>query len=302
MDDIGGAGRNGTGNDTSLATVIVAMAVACLLLAGGALWMALPVTLAAAPALIACAGFTAAFAYGGLRRHDHQAEQARAESEADLVWELQESVDHYRMLIDTLGDFVVHRDTSGRILFANEAFARFCDRDAAELAGKTFSELGISVEETGDEKETGGTSTLAMTVGETTRWLSWTTVLTRHAGTGDVIRQAIGRDRVSVVADVVGGAYWPTPLDALDRGGRYTCAGAIAGPMVTLDLRTFYLRDLTFTGATIVPPGVFADLVRYIERGEVKPILAARYPLAELREAQRAFIDKQHIGNIVVVP
>lgn len=116
------------------------------------------------------------------------------------------------------------------------------------------------------------------------------------------LRQAIGRDRVSVVADVVGGAYWPTLLDALDRGGRYTCAGAIAGPMVTLDLRTFYLRDLTFTGATIVPPGVFADLVRYIERGEVKPILAARYPLAELREAQRAFIDKRHIGNIVVVP
>lgn len=194
MDDISGAGRNGTGNDTSLATVIVAMAVACLLLAGGALWMALPVALAAVPALIACAGFTAAFAYGGLRRHDHQAEQARAESEADLVWELQESVDHYRMLIDTLGDFVVHRDTSGRILFANEAFARFCGRDAAELAGKTFSELNIGVEETGDEKETGGTSTLAMTVGETTRWLSWTTVLTRHAGTGDVIRQAIGRD------------------------------------------------------------------------------------------------------------
>jgi NADPH:quinone reductase-like Zn-dependent oxidoreductase len=114
------------------------------------------------------------------------------------------------------------------------------------------------------------------------------------------LRQAIGRDTVSVVADVVGGDYWPRLIDVLDRGGRYTCAGAIAGPMVEMDLRTFYLRDLTFTGATIVPPGVFADLVGYIERGEVKPALAATYPLEQLHDAQQAFIDKKHTGNIVV--
>ncbi len=114
------------------------------------------------------------------------------------------------------------------------------------------------------------------------------------------LTQAIGRDTVSVVADVVGGDYWPRLIDVLERGGRYTCAGAIAGPMVEMDLRTFYLRDLTFTGATIVPPGVFADLVGYIERGEVKPALAATYPLQQLHEAQQAFIDKQHTGNIVV--
>ena len=114
------------------------------------------------------------------------------------------------------------------------------------------------------------------------------------------LKQANGQDSVSVVADVVGGSYWPRLIDVLQRGGRYTCAGAIAGPMVELDLRTFYLRDLTFTGATIVPPGVFADLVGYISRGEVRPALAAVYPLEQLHQAQQAFIDKQHTGNIVV--
>lgn len=84
------------------------------------------------------------------------------------------------------------------------------------------------------------------------------------------LREAIGRDTVDVVADVVGGSYWPQLIDVLARGGRYTCAGAIAGPIVEMDIRTFYLRDLTFTGATVVPPGVFSDLVRYIERGEVE--------------------------------
>ena len=77
---------------------------------------------------------------------------------------------------------------------------------------------------------------------------------------------------------------------------------AIAGPMVPLDLRSLYLRDLTFTGSTVVPGHVFRDVVGYIERGEIEPVLAATYPLSELRAAQRAFIDKRHVGNIVVVP
>jgi NADPH:quinone reductase-like Zn-dependent oxidoreductase len=116
------------------------------------------------------------------------------------------------------------------------------------------------------------------------------------------LKDATGFDTVTVVADIVGGDYFPTLIDALARDGRYTCSGAIAGPIVSLDLRTFYLRDLTFTGSTVIPPQVFSDLVGYIEAGEIKPLLAATYPLAKLHEAQQAFIDKKHTGNIVVTP
>ncbi|MBW4708953.1 alcohol dehydrogenase family protein [Roseobacter sp. YSTF-M11] len=116
------------------------------------------------------------------------------------------------------------------------------------------------------------------------------------------LNAAIGRDTVSVVADIVGGDYFETLIDVLERGGRYTCSGAIAGPMVVLDLRTLYLRDLTFTGSTVLPPHVFGGLVSYIEQGEVKPMLAKTFPLEELHAAQAAFVAKEHTGNIVVVP
>ncbi|WP_253762690.1 alcohol dehydrogenase family protein [Ruegeria sp. HKCCD4884] len=116
------------------------------------------------------------------------------------------------------------------------------------------------------------------------------------------LRDALGDEKITVVADVVGGSYWPNLIDILERGGRYTCSGAIAGPMVEFDLRTFYLRDLTFTGSTVIDPQVMRNLVGYIEAGEIKPALAATYPLEELREAQAAFIAKEHTGNIVVIP
>lgn len=116
------------------------------------------------------------------------------------------------------------------------------------------------------------------------------------------LRAALEGEKVTVVADVVGGDYWPNLIDILERGGRYTCSGAIAGPMVTLDLRTLYLRDLTFTGSTVIDPAVMQNLVHYIEAGEIRPALAATYPLEQLREAQSAFIAKKHTGNIVVCP
>jgi NADPH:quinone reductase-like Zn-dependent oxidoreductase len=110
----------------------------------------------------------------------------------------------------------------------------------------------------------------------------------------------MGKDSVDVVADVVGGPMFPALIDVLARGGRYTCSGAIAGPIVELDLRDMYLKDLTFTGATVVPPGTFGRLVKYIERGEIKPLLAETFPLRDFVKAQQAFIAKQHVGNIVV--
>lgn len=126
-------------------------------------------------------------------------------------------------------------------------------------------------------------------------------VLPRHPeNLHEALKKAIGADAVSVVADIVGGDYFGNLVDVLERGGRYTCSGAIAGPIVSLDLRTLYLRDLTFTGSTVVPPHVFKDMIGYIEHGEVVPIVAATYPLRELHAAQQAFIDKKYVGNIVV--
>jgi NADPH:quinone reductase-like Zn-dependent oxidoreductase len=85
---------------------------------------------------------------------------------------------------------------------------------------------------------------------------------------------ALGRDSVDVVVDLVAGEGWPALLEVLRRGGRYATAGAIAGPLVELDVRTLYLKDLTLIGCTFQEDNVFENLVGYIERGEIRPVVA----------------------------
>ena len=78
-------------------------------------------------------------------------------------------------------------------------------------------------------------------------------------------------------------------------------AGAISGPIVDLDLRTLYLKDLRLIGCTVLEPEVFPNLVGYIERGEIKPVLAATYPRSQIVAAQEAFLAKRYVGKVVLV-
>jgi NADPH:quinone reductase-like Zn-dependent oxidoreductase len=111
----------------------------------------------------------------------------------------------------------------------------------------------------------------------------------------------LGPESIDVVIDVVGGPGFMQLLDILTRAGRYAVAGAIAGPVVELDLRTVYLKDLRLLGCTIPAESVFADLVRYIERGEIHPLISATFPLSQIAAAQDSFMKKSHFGKIVLV-
>ena len=111
---------------------------------------------------------------------------------------------------------------------------------------------------------------------------------------------ALGGESIDVVIDIVGGSQFEQLLGLLRRGGRYGVAGAIAGPIVALDLRTLYLKDLRMIGCTVLEHEVFVNLIGYIERGEIKPLVAATYPLAKIVAAQTAFLGKAHVGKIVL--
>lgn len=112
---------------------------------------------------------------------------------------------------------------------------------------------------------------------------------------------ALGRDGVDVVIDLVAGPRWPEFLEVLRSGGRYAVAGAIGGYLVELDVRTLYLKDLSFFGCTVLEPEVFANLIAHIEGGQISPVVAETFPLERIADAQSAFMTKGHVGKIVLM-
>lgn len=112
----------------------------------------------------------------------------------------------------------------------------------------------------------------------------------------------LGARSVDVVIDNVAGSGFGSMLAVLRHGGAYVTSGAIAGPIVALDLRTLYLGDLRLIGCTAWDEHVFADVVSYVERGEIHPLLERTYPLGDIVAAQRDFLEKRHVGNVVLLP
>jgi NADPH:quinone reductase-like Zn-dependent oxidoreductase len=119
---------------------------------------------------------------------------------------------------------------------------------------------------------------------------------------GDDILAALGEDSVDVVVDIVGGDTFGAMLQVLNRGGTYVTSGAIGGPLVTLDMRTLYLKDLTMIGTTAWDEPVFPNLISYIENGEIRPLLAKTFPMQRIVDAQREFMEKRHVGKFALIP
>ncbi len=118
----------------------------------------------------------------------------------------------------------------------------------------------------------------------------------------DNLVRVLGENSVDVVVDLVGGSSWSQLLDIIKPGGKYVTSGAIAGPIVDLDLRSLYLKDLTLYGSTVNDPFVFENVIRYIEEGQIKPLVAQSFPLKEIHKAQKVFMEKKFIGKIVLIP
>ncbi|NKX56532.1 alcohol dehydrogenase family protein [Arthrobacter mobilis] len=119
---------------------------------------------------------------------------------------------------------------------------------------------------------------------------------------GTDLIETLGNNSVDAVFDIVGGSQVAQLLELLRPGGAYAVAGAIDGPYTEIDLRTVYLKDLRLLGCTFQDDEVFENLIKYIERNEIRPVVSATYPLAEIAQAQQDFLAKKHTGKLVLIP
>ena len=126
-----------------------------------------------------------------------------------------------------------------------------------------------------------------------------------------VVKELTAGRGVDVILDMVGGDYLPRNIACLAFDGRLVQIALLRGSRAEIDLAAVLHRRLTLTGSTLRPRSVeekgrlaravHAAVWPLIEKGEVRPIVHATFPLAAAADAHRLMESGAHIGKIVLV-
>lgn len=125
------------------------------------------------------------------------------------------------------------------------------------------------------------------------------------------IKEATGGKGVNVILDMVGGSYIKRNLDALAADGRLVHIAFLGGAKAEINFLPVMLKRLTITGSTLrarsvefkaeIASKLEANVWPKIAVGEIKPVMHARFPLAQAAEAHAMMEAGDHIGKIVLI-
>jgi NADPH:quinone reductase-like Zn-dependent oxidoreductase len=113
---------------------------------------------------------------------------------------------------------------------------------------------------------------------------------------------ATGKRGVDVVVDNVGAPTWTQSIRALARGGRLVTVGGTGGPVVEMDLRLVFRKQISILGSTMGSHQDFRDVMSLIFSGKLKPVIDRVMPLSEGRAAHERLEKGEQFGKIVLVP
>jgi NADPH:quinone reductase-like Zn-dependent oxidoreductase len=117
---------------------------------------------------------------------------------------------------------------------------------------------------------------------------------------GQEVRALTKKRGVDVVVDSVGAATWDNSLRSLRRGGRLVICGATSGPQVGLDLRRLFWHHWSVLGSTMGNAAEYAEIVRRLGKGELRPLVDRVVPLARARDAYERLQRGAQLGKIAI--
>ncbi len=109
-----------------------------------------------------------------------------------------------------------------------------------------------------------------------------------------------GKRGVDVVLDHVGQATFKDSVKALRRGGRLVSPGATSGPVVELDMRYLFWRQLSVIGSTMANRREFEEVMKLVFMGRLTPVVDKIFPLEKAREAHEYLSKGEQFGKVVL--
>lgn len=129
------------------------------------------------------------------------------------------------------------------------------------------------------------------------------------------LREAIKRETSGngpdVIYDPVGGSYAEPAFRSIGWRGRYLVVGFANGEIPKLPLNLALLKGASIVGVfwgayTAREPDHFAadleDMFARVARGELRPHISQRYPLADGARALEDLMNRRAVGKLVITP
>jgi alcohol dehydrogenase len=123
--------------------------------------------------------------------------------------------------------------------------------------------------------------------------------------TQDVAKEVAGiteRRGVDIVFEHVGEATFPTSVRSLKYGGSLVTCGATSGFEAITDIRFLWNKQLNFYGSHMASKAEFLDALRFVESGQIGPVIHSVLQLKDVAEGQRIMENNEVVGKIAYVP
>ena len=124
-----------------------------------------------------------------------------------------------------------------------------------------------------------------------------------------VLMEATDGQGIDVILDMVGGDYVARNLELATEDGRVVSISFLKESQVEIDMMQILRKKLTVSGSTLRPrtPEAKAGIAQklrakiwpLIENQKIKPLIAARFALADAVEAHKLMESSKHIGKII---
>lgn len=114
------------------------------------------------------------------------------------------------------------------------------------------------------------------------------------------VKKLTGKRGVDVVVEHVGQATWAKSVESLAPAGRLVTCGATTGYDARIDLRYLFSKQYSLLGSFMGTMGDLHQVLKFVFRGQLKPVIDRVYPLSEIREAHERLERKEQFGKVVV--
>ena len=121
-----------------------------------------------------------------------------------------------------------------------------------------------------------------------------------HAGWAKTALHAHTDRLFDVIVDSAGGEGFESLIDLAAPGGRLVFFGATKGNPSTLPLRKVFWRQLSLLGTSMGSPTDWREMLDFVERHRIVPVVSAVFPLARVDDAFALMERGGQFGKIVV--